>query len=283
MKIHVIHGDLTKTKTDLLVVNEFEGVKKLAGATGAVNDALGGIIDDIAKEEHFEGKEGETLLLHTHGKIPAKRVLAVGLGKREDFSAEAVRRAAARSVKNAKLIGAKHVASILHGTGAGGIAPAQAAQAMAEGILLADYDFNKYQTKAPEKRGHTEISDFVIVTRDAPNVREGKHGLEKGIQFANASMYARDLVNEPPSVLTPSHLAEYAKKLRIKNSELSIDVEIFGEKELEKMGAGGLLGVSRGSDEEAFLIHLHYRPVTHVKSKVSRVKKIALVGKGITF
>ncbi len=281
MKLTISVGDLTKTQADLLVVNEFEGVTKPGGATGTVNDALGGIISDIAKEEHFEGKEGETLLLHTHGKIPAKRVLVVGLGKQEDFSLEGARRAAAHSVKKAKLIGAKRVASIFHGTGAGGLDPTKAAQAIAEGVLLADYDFNKYQTKKDHKKAETPIAEFTIVVREAAKVRAAQDGLNRGEIMAKATAYARDLVNEPPSVVTPRHLAEQAKKLRIKNAELRIDAEIFGEKQLEKMGAGGLLGVSRGSDEEAFLIHLHYKPKSKIKSQKSKV--IALVGKGLTF
>ncbi|MBI3260946.1 leucyl aminopeptidase [Candidatus Berkelbacteria bacterium] len=283
MKITVRTGDLTKTQTDLVIVNEFEGVKKPDGATGAIDQALGGIISEVAKEEHFEGKEGESLLLHTHGKISAKRVLVIGLGKKEDFTLEGARRAAAHSVKKAKLLGAKRVASIFHGTGAGGLDPKQAAQAMAEGVLLADYDFNKYQTKKDHKKSETPITEFTIVVREAAKARAGQDGLSRGEIMAKATAYARDLVNEPPSVVTPRHLAEQAQKLRIKKAELRIDAEIFGEKQLEKMGAGGLLGVSAGSDEEGFLIHLHYSPQKFKASKAQKFKKIVLVGKGLTF
>lgn len=283
MKITVRQGDLTKARADLLVVNSFEGVTKHGGATGAVDQALGGLLTELIKDEHFEGKEGETLLVHTHKKIPAKRVLVVGLGKQDDFSIEGVRRASAHSVKKAKLIGAKTVTSILHGTGIGGLDAERAGQAMAEGVLLADYQFVKYHAERREKAARSEVKEFTIVVADADKAKAAAKGVEKGEIFARATAYARDLVNEPPSVATPRHLATHARKLQITNSKFQIKVEAFGEKKLAQMGAGGILGVSRGSDEEAFLIHLHYRPVSRLKSQVQKFKKIALVGKGITF
>ena len=287
MKIAVHHGELTKTTADLVVVNLFEDQKKLEGATGAIDRALGGLLSQLIEEENFEAKEGETLLVHTHGKIPAKKVLVVGLGKQQDFSLEGARRAAAHSVKKAKQVGAKTIASELHGAGGQGIDAQKEAQAMAEGALLADYQFTKYHAEATAKLAKTQIKEFSIVTTDAGSSGSAEKGVRRGEILAKATAYARDLVNEPPSRMTPRHLAEHAKELRI-------DIEVFGEKQLEKMGAGGILGVSRGSDEEAFLIHLHYKPLKSPDvmsgsrperrdSKTQKLKKIVLVGKGITF
>lgn len=286
MKISVRQGDLMKARADLLVVNLFEGVRRPSGATGAVDQALGGLLTELIGEEHFEGKEGETLLVHTHKKIPAKRVLVVGLGKQSDFSLEGVRRATAHSIKKAKLIGAKTVASILHGTGIGGLDAERAGQAMVEGALLADYEFVKYHAEGRQKATRSEVKEFAIVVADADKAKAATKGIEKGEILARATAYARDLVNEPPSVATPRHLALYARKLKVTSSKFKIEIETFGEKKLEQMGAGGILGVSRGSDEEAFLIHLHYHPSRKAsadKSGGKPTKKVVLVGKGVTF
>ena len=85
MEISIKKGDLTTEPCDLLVVNEFEGVEKPGGATGAVDKALGGEITEVIKSKEFKPKLGQTVLLRTAGKIPANKVLVVGLGKKKDF------------------------------------------------------------------------------------------------------------------------------------------------------------------------------------------------------
>lgn len=274
MKVSVEVGNLTKKTADLLVINLFEGVKNPGGATGAVDKALDGLLTELIKGEHFEGKEEQTLMVHTHEKILAKRVLLVGLGKADEFTTETVRRAAATSVKKAKEVAAKKVISILHGAGVGQLDPRQSAEAIAEGVLLANYQYLKHKGKKERERiAAKEIAEFLIVERDTDKAKVAEVGLRDGTIDAEATIYARNLVNEPSSHLTPTGLAREAKKL---GNASGVTAKILGRSECEKLGMGAFLGVAKGSDEEPCFIHLSYKPT---KPK----KRIVLVGKGITF
>lgn len=274
MEIRTQVQSIERARGDLLVVNEFEGIKKPGGATGAVDKALDGMLSKIAKEEGFTGKEEEIVLFPTFGKIPAKRVLLVGLGNKKDFSHETVRRAAGRTIREAKRVQAKKIVSILHGAGIGGLKPREAACALVEGLLLSDYQFTKYKKEAVQKAKKTQIKEVLIPQLDNRSIKVIEQGITEGRFRAEAVIFARDLVNEPSSEMTPVKLVEIARLIANKNSRVS--VKIYGRSALERMGAGGILGVARGSAEEPYLIHFIYKP------KI-KAKKIAICGKGVTF
>ena len=100
MKFEVKTGDISKIKCDAIVVNLFEGVAKPGGATAAVDAALGGVISGLIKNGEFKGKANEVHVLHTLGKIPARVVAVVGLGKKEDFKADIVRNVMAEVIRS---------------------------------------------------------------------------------------------------------------------------------------------------------------------------------------
>lgn len=271
MEMSVKKGDLREEKCDVLVVNEFEGVKEPGGATGAVNKALAGLLTKMEKEEGFTAERGSALMIRLNGELPAKRVLVVGLGKRKAFDEEAVREAAAVSYKAAKRVNAKRVVSILHGAGAGKMDPAKAAKAMAEGVRLGAYEFVKY--KKSEKKGKPPVS-FDIVTDDARAYGAALKGLELGERFAAATVFARDLGNEPSHRVTPEELVRVAREIARKNK--FVRVRVFDKTQLKRMGAEAFLGIAQGSDHDPFLVHLVYKPP---RAK----KRVALVGKAVTF
>ena len=116
MQFSISQGNIATTAADCIVVNLFEGVEAPGGATGSVDAALGGAIRNLIAAGDFDGKTGATALLYTDGKLPAPRVLVVGLGKAEKFDLHAARKAAATAYKAlAKLKGVKHFATIVHG------------------------------------------------------------------------------------------------------------------------------------------------------------------------
>lgn len=275
MKLSLIQGDLTKTQCDLLVVNLFEGVRTPSGATGAVDQALDGLIAKIIQDERFKGKEGDTRLIDTPGQLLARRVLLVGLGTQKDFSPEVVRSVAGKSVKIGNQIKVKIIASLLHGAGIGGLSATEAGRAIIEGSMLANYTFDKH--KSAEKQEHaTSVEELVIVERDEEKINRVKEIVEPAQIFAQATIYTRDLVNEPPGLMTPKQLVNHAQQLA---NDL-VKVTIYDQRQLEKMGAGAILGIAKGSEEPPYLIHLHFKPQS---TDDSQQKKIALVGKGITF
>jgi leucyl aminopeptidase len=96
VEFSVKSGDITRSSADIAVVNLFEGVTAPGGATGAIDDALGGQISTLIAQGDIRGKAGELTLIHTFGKIPCPRVLVAGLGKAADFDVDAVRNLAAK-------------------------------------------------------------------------------------------------------------------------------------------------------------------------------------------
>lgn len=269
MELSVRKGDITQVKCDLLVLNAFEG-EKPGGATGAVDAVLEGKLSKYWKEDSFKGRLATSYLYRPEGLLPAKRILVVGLGKKSEFSTEAVRQAGAVALNRAKALGAKKIVSVLHGAGNGGLQARDCARAIAEGVLLADYQFETYRKnkgKSPER--------FDVVTTDGRAVRFAQKGLEEGIHEAQGVNVARDLVNTPGMDMYPKTLLERARE--IAKGKGTIRVKVYDREKLQKMGAGAMLGVAQGSEHEPYLVHMIYTP------KVKAKKKICLVGKAVTF
>lgn len=271
MNITIRKGDLTTEKADLLVLNAFEGVEKFGGATAAVDAALEGQLSKIAKEEKFGGKLGETLMIRTSGLIPAKRILLIGLGKKEDFSEETVREVAACSCKAAEALGAKHVVSILHGAGAGKLSAKTAGKAIVEGAKLGVYKFDTYK----KKKNKPTVESFAIVSNDTRDVAQAQLGAAMGELGVEGTLFARNLVNTPSGHMTPAELVSTAEKIA-KESKGKIKIKVMDKAQLEKMGAWAFLGIAQGADHPPFMVHMRYAPP-------GAKKRVAVVGKAITF
>lgn len=271
MEIKAISGNIALLPIEAIVVNLFEGVKTPGGATGAVDQALGGVISRLIERGEIKGKLGEVSLLHTLGQIPPERVLVVGLGERERFNLDRVRRAAAAALRFLRKLGIKRAASILHGAGAGGIDRKLSAQAIAEGGILGLYAFKKHKTVDPEPG---ELEELLLVERDESHLPEVKEGIRLGSILAEAANFARDLVNEPANSLTPARMAEVAKDLAEK---YELEIEVLEREKMEELGMGALLGVAQGSRQPPKFIILSYR------GDRNSGDALGLVGKGITF
>src|SRR3972149_4814368 len=196
MEIKVVSGDITQVAVDAVLVNLFEGVDKPSGATGAVDQALGGAIAQLALDLPFLD---EVTLVHTLGKIPPKRVAVVGLGKKEAFNLDRARGCVAEGLRALRRTGVARVATITFGAGIGGMEPRQAAQAVAGGAVLGLYTFTQHQTK-PEGR---EIKELLLVEMDEKRLPQLEEGVRIGRIIAEATSLARDMVNQPANVSTP--------------------------------------------------------------------------------
>lgn len=274
MKIKVQKGKLEKFAGDLLVVNLFQGLKKTGAGTGAVNKALRGLIDKLIKEEKFNGKQGETMVVPVQRGIKAKKVLLLGMGLQKEFNAEVARKISSAAVKKARELKVKRMGTILHGAGVGGLNPQEAAQAVAEGSMLAGYTYTKYKSSKDKIQSRFPSEVVIVDHADAQKIREIISGVKQGEVYSNAAIFARDLVNEPSSNMVPKDLADIAQT--IAKSSPNIEVKVYNQKEIEKMGMGAFLAVAKGSDDPPYFIHLTYKPG-------GKVKKVAFVGKGITF
>lgn len=267
MKFQAKISEPTKVEVDLVAVFVWLGKKEKetvwSEEAKKVDAALGGMLTEIATIEDFEPKQGSTLLIHTHGKIAAKRVLLVGLGKPTELSIFHVQTIAASIGRVAKKVAAKRVAVALTSE--------LSSQGMVEGIRLGTYTFIKHKSEEEQKKEKSIDEVFLLAP---PNRLDGvANGIAKGQMVADAVIFARDLVNDPPSTTTPAYLANVAKSLAKHNKAMTC--EVMGPAEMEKLGMGALLGIARGSDEEPRFIKLVY-------DRGSR-KTVVLIGKGITF
>ncbi len=270
MKLLVLREDVTRFSADALVVNLFEGVETPGGATGAVDRALDGAIAQAIAQGEFRGKLEETLLIHTLGKLPSPRVIVVGLGEREGFDLDAVRRAAAAAARRAEAAGARTLATVVHGAGIGGLDPEEAARATVEGTLLGLY---RYEELKSRKEGDGRVEEVFLLERNADKIPAFQEGLRVGQIVAEAANFARDLGNRPANLLTPAALAALAEEM---GRELDLKVTVLGPEEMEALGMGALLGVAQGSANPPRFLVLEHNPSREAAPTV-------LVGKGITF
>lgn len=273
MRIIFEEADVTKVKCDLLTVNEFEGVIKPGGATGAVDKALNGLISHLSSKGEISGKLYNNNLIHSQGKISADHILVAGLGKSSEFNLDKVRNVSAKAVNEAKKIRAKRVATIVHGAGIGGLDPFKACRAVIEGAILANYKFEDYK-KEKDSDETFQIDELIIIEKNPSKIKDYKKAVEIAQISTNATNKARDLVNTPANKLTPNIFSQIAKKIT-ENSGLKY--ELLEKKDIIEMGMDALYSVAKGSKEDPCVVVLKYFGAK--KSKID----IGLIGKGITF
>lgn len=271
MEVRVEAGDITRSTADAVVVNLFEGVTSPGGGTGAVDRALGGMISELIRLGDIRGKAGEFTTIHTQGRMAAPRVVVAGLGKSEDFDIDAVRNLAAELVRYCRRPGIKTIATIAHGAGIAGLPPAACARAIAEGAVLGNYRFEKYQKPADDP---ADIERLTIVEHNDANVAPMAAAAGRGVILGEATNFARDLANEPANRLTPTELAARAEAMA---REAGLSCEVFDREAMEQKGMGALLAVAAGSDQPPKLVKLAYHGAG------GEGYDLALVGKGITF
>ena len=273
MKITVDIADITRVETPALIVNLFKGVTKPGGATGAVDRAMDGAISNLIEDGEITGKQGEMTLLHTMGKIGPSRVVVAGLGAQGDFNTEVVRRVSAEAVRFLRRRGIEEAVTIAHGAGIGGLSPEDAGRAIAEGSVLGLYRFGRYHTNGNDEG--SEFDELTIAELDADRAAGIRAGVAEGQAIAEATMIARNLVNEPANVMTPTAMAETARRVTEENG---LGFETMDNADMKARGMGAFIGVAQGSDEPARLIIMTYEG-----DPDNPGNNLGLIGKGITF
>ncbi|MFZ2024923.1 MAG: leucyl aminopeptidase [Microgenomates group bacterium] len=236
-----------------------------------VDERLKGTIKKLLKTEGFESSVGATFVIQTHGMLPYIRVIVTGIGQVQELTAFDFESAVAAAVLRAKKSQSTSLVLSLPQEITERFGAFLTARLVTESIGFGMYSFLPYKNK---KTRDKEI-DIKTVTVIAPasHMQETMKGIVDGSTRASGTIFARDLVNEPSSVMTPSALARAAKSLA---KQKTITCAVFGQKEITKFGMGAFLGVTKGSDEEPKFIKLVYKAP---KAKHT----ICLVGKGITY
>lgn len=272
MKTKVCKSSPLKQKTDCLLIGVFEDdfstplLKELT-------EHLDGDLTGIRRSGEFSGKTGESLILRPGGKLPAARVLLVGLGKQHDCQLDRLRQAAALGVSQLRKVKLSSLASTLVLAELPGTSLADRVRAVAEGILMADYRFDKYHTgndRRPEKL--PETISLLLTSREEQAAADRQ--IAAACNTIRGVSLARDLVNEPGNIKSPAFLADQARRIA---AETDITCHIMDRAALQKEGMGALLGVAQGSEREPCLITLDYSGGPKDQAPV------ALVGKGVVF
>jgi leucyl aminopeptidase len=198
--------------------------------------------------------------------LPVASVLTVGLGSgRDAWPADKVRRAAGVAARS--LDKAEAVVTTLSAVDLG---------AAVEGLVLGAYRFSDFRSEktAPKDAGLRKITALTADTK-----AKTKESAERAAAIATAVATARDFVNTPPSHLFP---AEFAKRAKALGEAAGLEVEVLDDKALTKEGYGGIIGVGKGSSRAPRLVRIAHRGSALTKNP-KKAKKVALVGKGITF
>ncbi len=270
IKINVM--PITESNADTLLVYLFENNADFSPVTASINDVLNGLLKALIEREEFVGRPNDTLVLYPQDKLKAQRVIVVGLGKVDEFTSEALRQAAAAGVKKARSLKSRHVATGLPGEITGGLDYAQSAQAITEGAVLGLYRFHGKKSGLEEAE-LPETLEFALAGES--EISEVETGITRGSSFATGANLARELVNLPPNVCTPSYLAERAVAMA---KAAGLKVSILEEAQMKTLKMGALLGVAQGSDEPPrFII------IEHNARRASELETVVLVGKGVTF
>lgn len=279
--ISAVQGDITTVKADALIVNLFEGVTTPGGGTGAVDKALGGLITRLIAEGEIKAGLGKATTIHAPS-LPAKKVIVVGLGPAAAFDLERVRKVAGSAWRAATASGeVKTVATILHGAGIAGLDAGECARALAEGAALGAYSFESFKSKAKHEG---KVRGLLIVQHDKAKLSAIQAGIARGLVMADATNFARDMVNTPANHMTPTHMADAAATMA---QEVGLECEVLEKADMERLGMGVLLGVAQGSVQPPKLIVLRHRGSDggSAADKGDRGDRglLAIVGKGLTF
>ncbi|EWC61424.1 Cytosol aminopeptidase PepA [Actinokineospora spheciospongiae] len=262
-KLALATAPVTEAPVDAIVIGTVQHGSGLALAPGAeqVDAAFDGALTEVLGALGATGKADEVVKLPTLGRLPATVVVAAGLGKAAadgSVTAEQVRRAAGAAARATG--SSKRAATTLS---------AVDLQAAVEGFLLGSYTFSAYKSDATER----ELARVELAAPAGGTAKEHRATLKAATAIAEAVTTARDFINTPPNDLYPASFAERAVALA---KDAGLEVEVLDEKALRKGGFGGILGVGVGSARQPRLVRLTYR------GPRAR-KKVALVGKGITF
>ena len=261
-------ADPITLKSACLVVGVYPGTQQ-DEFFERLDQASAGQLRRVLRTRDLSCKAGSSQMLYEVEGIAAKRLLLLGLDKKKDFDAKTY----------AKAVGA--AAGLLQGaalTEAKLLLPAgqDPYTLVREAVISAEENTYRFdQCKSEAEAPKHPLRKLTFITAKRAENKAASKGLTHGQAIADGSALAKDLANLPGNICTPSYLAERARKLGRGNRKMKVSV--LEEKQMEKLGMGALLSVSRGSRQPAKLIVMEYR------GGKADARPVALVGKGLTF
>lgn len=278
MEFKVIKGNAADVKCDILVVScmqkvkdkDDKGIAVLSKEGAEIDKKLNGLLSQVIKAEIFRGEAATAKLIYTGGRIPAKTVLLVGLGKLSDFDLNVSRKVGAKVAAEANEMKAKTVIASPMPQAIKGCPPIERVEAFVQGAMLGNYKFERYKDKKELEPNTLETIFFSF----KGNTSKLEAAIGRAVVVSDAVLLVRDLVNTPPKDMTPEILAKRARDVATAGK---LSCKVLGKKEIEAEKMNLILAVAKGSENEPRFVHMHYKPAGKAKAKV------ALIGKGVTF
>lgn len=270
MKFNLDSIDLAKRRTDCIIVGIYEK-SELTASAKQVNKLSKGYLDNLLKQDEFQGKIGQTLLLYHVPHLHSARVLLVGCGKNEQISLRDFRKIVIASSKALQSLKLPRIVTFLTDLAVDKLSLPAKIKHLAEATADARYVFDQFKSKK-----EPAISpDITIHLPKQQATSACSTALKQAQSIIDGCTLTKNLANLPSNICTPTYLVNEAKKLakQFKN----ISVKVLEESDMKKLGMGAFLAVAQGSDQDAKLICLEYKGTT------KKQFPIALVGKGITF
>jgi leucyl aminopeptidase len=270
VEVKLVVAPFHEVNADALVAPVFEAETVESEWLRPFDQRTDGMIGTLIATGELRGRLDETTYLARSGAFNARRLLLMGAGPREKAGGEIICRVAGTGARFFRHRGVRSVAFLTRPEW-----PLEPSiQALVEGALLGLFEIDTYKTQNRENR---LLEELIFI---GPPGQERLLGpaIERGKILAEATNFARALVNEPSSVLTPTELATRATEMA---KRFNLGIEILDESQLKDLGMGALLAVARGSDEPVKFIVLRYHP--QPSAPTGSGERLALIGKGVTF
>jgi leucyl aminopeptidase len=249
MEFSIKTGSPEKLKSACAVVGVFQA-RELSASALAVDKATRGTLSAIVKQGDFEGKAGTTLLVpRVEGKV-FERILLVGLGPAGEFREKGYREAVRAAVSALRQTGARDALLCLTEVP---VAGRSQAWAITQAVVVAMETLYRFdQMKSQPERNAPALRSLSLKVNARNNV-DAEAALAQGVATAQGMNFARDLANLPPNICHPTYLAAQAAALARSHR---LKLEVLDQKDMERLGMGALLAVSRGSRQPPKLISL---------------------------
>ena len=261
---------LEKLQTDCIIAGIYEN-KRLTPSAATLDTCSQGVISKIVNRGDISGKNGEALLINWLPNSSFSRILLVGLGKQEPLLGKNYRTALAAAIKVIKESQLRSAACTLAEVDIRDRDWQWKTRQIVEVFDDALYQFNQCKTII-ENEVKTEQITIVV---PANQLQQAEAGLMQGRTIAEGVALAKQLADLPGNICTPTYLAEKASELGHRFDNLTVDV--LEESDMQALGMGALLSVTRGSRQPAKLIAINYQ------GGEKNGKPIVLIGKGLTF
>ncbi len=262
-----------KIHSELVVVGVFDP-RKLSAAATAIDRASGGALQALIRRGDMDGKLGAVRLLYGLPNIAASRVLVIGLGPESEFGVKQFREAVRAAIAYAADTGAKKVSLYADEWALSSKSPKASAWKARQSVIQAADATYRFESMKSKKSAPRALTTVEYATSKPVRDPGTDRGVVEGRAISAGMSLARDLGNLPGNVCTPTYLADQAKKL---GREWKLDVKVLEQRDIERLGMGSFLAVSRGSRQPPKFIIVTYR------GAAKSAKPVCLVGKGITF